>query len=129
RDTPVEERAVALEKLADLLQENREELIALCSLEAGKSLQDGIDELREAIDFCRYYAQQARQLMGAAVPLPGPTGETNDLFTEGRGTFICISPWNFPLAIFLGQVTAALVTGNCVIRSEEHTSELQSREN
>lgn len=115
RDTPVEERAVALEKLADLLQENREELIALCSLEAGKSLQDGIDELREAIDFCRYYAQQARQLMGAAVPLPGPTGETNDLFTEGRGTFICISPWNFPLAIFLGQVTAALVTGNCVI--------------
>lgn len=115
RDTPVEERAVALEKLADLLQENREELIALCSLEAGKSLQDGIDELREAIDFCRYYAQQARQLMGAAVPLPGPTGETNDLFTEGRGTFVCISPWNFPLAIFLGQVVAALVAGNCVI--------------
>jgi len=115
RDTDVEVRASALEKLADLLEANRIELIALCSVEAGKSLQDGIDEIREAVDFCRYYAQQARELMGEGTTLPGPTGETNELFVQGRGTFICISPWNFPLAIFLGQVAAALVTGNCVI--------------
>lgn len=115
RDTDVEVRAKALEKLADLLEANRNELIALCSLEAGKSLQDGIDEVREAVDFCRYYAVQARKMMGEGTTLPGPTGETNELFLQGRGTFICISPWNFPLAIFLGQVSAALVTGNCVI--------------
>src|SRR5690554_2740647 len=115
RDTDVDVRATALEKLADLLEANRIELIALCSVEAGKSLQDGIDEVREAVDFCRYYAQQARELMGEGTTLPGPTGETNELFVQGRGTFICISPWNFPLAIFLGQVAAALVTGNCVI--------------
>src|SRR5690606_16676567 len=77
--------------------------------------QDGIDEVREAVDFCRYYAIQAREMMSEAEQLPGPTGETNELMLEGRGTFICISPWNFPLAIFVGQVTAALVAGNCVI--------------
>ena len=110
-----DERAAMLEKLADLLEENLHELIALCTLEAGKSLQDGIDEVREAVDFCRYYALQARKLMGEGEKLPGPTGETNELFVQGRGTFICISPWNFPLAIFLGQITAALATGNCVI--------------
>lgn len=115
RDTDVEVRAKALEKLADLLEANRNELIALCTVEAGKSLQDGIDEVREAVDFCRYYAIQAREMMAEGTKLPGPTGETNELFLEGRGTFICISPWNFPLAIFLGQVAAALVTGNCVI--------------
>ncbi|RUO60505.1 bifunctional proline dehydrogenase/L-glutamate gamma-semialdehyde dehydrogenase PutA [Pseudidiomarina insulisalsae] len=115
RDTDVEVRAKALEKFADLMEANRDELIALCSLEAGKSLQDGIDEVREAVDFCRYYAVEARKLMGEGTTLPGPTGETNELFVEGRGTFICISPWNFPLAIFTGQVVAALVTGNCVI--------------
>ncbi|WP_411357947.1 bifunctional proline dehydrogenase/L-glutamate gamma-semialdehyde dehydrogenase PutA [Pseudidiomarina salilacus] len=115
RDTDVEIRAQALEKFADLMEANREELIALCTLEAGKSLQDGIDEVREAVDFCRYYAVEARKLMGERIKLPGPTGETNELSVEGRGTFICISPWNFPLAIFTGQVVAALVTGNCVI--------------
>ncbi|WP_258240684.1 bifunctional proline dehydrogenase/L-glutamate gamma-semialdehyde dehydrogenase PutA [Pseudidiomarina homiensis] len=115
RDTDVEVRAKALEKFADLMEANRDELIALCSLEAGKSLQDGIDEVREAVDFCRYYAVEARKLMGEGTTLPGPTGETNELFVQGRGTFICISPWNFPLAIFTGQVVAALVTGNCVI--------------
>ncbi|MCC5855994.1 MAG: bifunctional proline dehydrogenase/L-glutamate gamma-semialdehyde dehydrogenase PutA [Idiomarina sp.] len=113
--TDVNVRAEALEKLADLLEENLHELIALCTLEAGKTLQDGIDEVREAVDFCRYYAIQARKLMGEGESLPGPTGETNDLFVQGRGTFVCISPWNFPLAIFLGQVAAALATGNCVI--------------
>ncbi|CAB0151946.1 Bifunctional protein PutA [Pseudidiomarina piscicola] len=115
RDTDVEVRAKSLEQFADLMEANRDELIALCSLEAGKSLQDGIDEVREAVDFCRYYAVEARKLMGEGTTLPGPTGETNELFVQGRGTFICISPWNFPLAIFTGQVVAALVTGNCVI--------------
>ncbi|HAD47636.1 MAG TPA: bifunctional proline dehydrogenase/L-glutamate gamma-semialdehyde dehydrogenase, partial [Idiomarina sp.] len=115
REVPTEERAKCLEKFADLMEANRNELIAICSLEAGKGLQDGIDEVREAVDFCRYYANQARKLMGESIQLPGPTGEDNELFVEGRGTFICISPWNFPLAIFVGQVAAALVTGNSVI--------------
>ena len=111
----VDERAQCLEKLADLLEANSHELIALCNMEAGKTLQDGIDEVREAVDFCRYYAQQARALFADKGPLPGPTGELNELFNMGRGVFVCISPWNFPLAIFLGQIAAALVTGNTVI--------------
>ncbi|GGI70980.1 bifunctional proline dehydrogenase/L-glutamate gamma-semialdehyde dehydrogenase PutA [Shewanella gelidii] len=111
----VSERAAALYRLADLLEDNREELIALCAREAGKSIQDGIDEVREAVDFCRYYAVQARKMMQTPTQLPGPTGELNELFIEGRGVFVCISPWNFPLAIFLGQITAALATGNTVI--------------
>ncbi len=109
------QRAAMLDTLADLLEQNQHELIALCTLEAGKSLQDGIDEVREAVDFCRYYANSARGLFADPVPLPGPTGERNELFNMGRGVFVCISPWNFPLAIFLGQVVAALVTGNTVI--------------
>ncbi|HAE90747.1 MAG TPA: bifunctional proline dehydrogenase/L-glutamate gamma-semialdehyde dehydrogenase [Idiomarina baltica] len=115
REVPVDERATCLEKFADLMEANRNELIALCSVEAGKGLQDGIDEVREAVDFCRYYAKEARKLMDGEIQLPGPTGEDNKLKLEGRGTFICISPWNFPLAIFVGQVVAALVTGNSVI--------------
>lgn len=115
RETPVSERAAALERLADLLEANREPLISLCTREAGKLLQDGIDEVREAVDFCRYYAQQARTMMGKATLLPGYTGEQNELFLQGRGVFVCISPWNFPLAIFLGQVAAALATGNTVV--------------
>ena len=86
--------------------------MALCTVEAGKSLQDGIDEVREAVDFCRYYAQQARLKLGRE-ELKGPTGERNELFHEGRGVFVCVSPWNFPLAIYLGQ-SAALVAGNTV---------------
>ncbi|SHI22911.1 bifunctional proline dehydrogenase/L-glutamate gamma-semialdehyde dehydrogenase PutA [Ferrimonas marina] len=113
--TPVEQRAAALERLADLLEQHKDELIALCTREAGKGLQDGIDEIREAVDFCRYYAIEARSMMAKGTVLPGPTGERNELFIEGRGTFLCISPWNFPLAIFLGQAVAALVTGNTVI--------------
>ncbi|MCL1077415.1 bifunctional proline dehydrogenase/L-glutamate gamma-semialdehyde dehydrogenase PutA [Parashewanella spongiae] len=113
--TPVETRATALQKLADLLEENREELIALCTREAGKSIQDGIDEVREAVDFCRYYAVHAKRLMAKPELMPGPTGELNELFLQGRGVFVCISPWNFPLAIFLGQVSAALAAGNTVV--------------
>ncbi|GGZ08519.1 bifunctional proline dehydrogenase/L-glutamate gamma-semialdehyde dehydrogenase PutA [Shewanella fodinae] len=121
--TPVENRAAALQKLADLLEENREELIALCTREAGKSLQDGIDEVREAVDFCRYYALQAKKLMAKPELLPGPTGELNELFLQGRGVFVCISPWNFPLAIFLGQIAAALAAGNTVVaKPAEQTS-------
>ncbi|MBV7314697.1 bifunctional proline dehydrogenase/L-glutamate gamma-semialdehyde dehydrogenase PutA [Shewanella sp. NIFS-20-20] len=123
RETPVEHRAQALQKLADLLEENRDELVALCTREAGKSLQDGIDEVREAVDFCRYYALNAKKMMAQPELMPGPTGELNELFLLGRGVFVCISPWNFPLAIFLGQVTAALATGNCVIaKPAEQTS-------
>lgn len=122
-NTPVEVRATALQKLADLLEENREELIVLCTREAGKSIQDGIDEVREAVDFCRYYAVQAKKMMAQPTLLPGPTGERNELFLHGRGIFVCISPWNFPLAIFIGQVAAALAAGNTVIaKPAEQTS-------
>ncbi len=113
--TDVEQRAACLDRLAELLQQHRPELMALCSREAGKSLQDGIDEIREAVDFCRYYAQQARRHFGQVQTLPGPTGELNELYLQGRGVFVCISPWNFPLAIFVGQISAALVAGNSVI--------------
>lgn len=125
--TPVAERAAILERLADLLERNRAELMALCTLEAGKSLQDGIDEVREAVDFCRYYAQQARERL-VRTELRGPTGERNELFYEGRGLFACISPWNFPLAIFLGQIGAALVSGNTVIaKPAEQTALIAAR--
>jgi RHH-type proline utilization regulon transcriptional repressor/proline dehydrogenase/delta 1-pyrroline-5-carboxylate dehydrogenase len=112
---PVEYRADILEKMSDLLERNQFEAIALCIKEAGKTIADSIAEVREAIDFCRYYALQARLLMGEPKILQGVTGEKNCLSLHGRGIFVCISPWNFPLAIFLGQVTAALVTGNTVI--------------
>ncbi|MCB1600722.1 MAG: bifunctional proline dehydrogenase/L-glutamate gamma-semialdehyde dehydrogenase PutA [Xanthomonadales bacterium] len=112
--TPVERRALMLERAADLMETHRAELIALCTREAGKTIPDGIAEVREAIDFCRYYAQCARREF-APKTLPGPTGESNQLFLHGRGIFVCISPWNFPLAIFAGQVAAALVAGNTVI--------------
>lgn len=113
--TPVEERAATLDKLADLLEADRDRLLALLALEAGKTLDDGVAEIREAVDFCRYYAAQARKQFGEAEVMPGPTGELNRLSWRGRGVFACISPWNFPLAIFLGQVSAALVAGNAVI--------------
>jgi RHH-type proline utilization regulon transcriptional repressor/proline dehydrogenase/delta 1-pyrroline-5-carboxylate dehydrogenase len=112
--TPVSERAVALERVADLYERNRNALIALLQSEGGKTLDDALAEVREAVDFCRYYASEARRTL---VPerMPGPTGETNELHHRGRGVFVCISPWNFPLAIFTGQIAAALVAGNAVI--------------
>ena len=113
--TSVEDRAACLDKTADLLEANRDRLLALLSAEAGKTLDDGIAEIREAVDFCRYYAVQARKLFAEAEAMPGPTGESNRLLWRGRGVFACISPWNFPLAIFLGQVSAALVAGNAVV--------------
>ncbi len=108
-------RATCLEKFADLMIEHQAELMAICSREGGKTLQDSIDEIREAIDFARYYAVQARKDFANPITLPGPTGESNEIYLQGRGVFSCISPWNFPLAIFVGQVTAALAAGNSVI--------------
>lgn len=114
--TPARTRAAALEKLADLLDANRAEIMGLCVREAGKTVDDALAEIREAADFCRYYAQRGRvDFMDGGRALPGPTGEKNSLHLEGRGVFVCISPWNFPLAIFLGQVAAALMAGNAVI--------------
>lgn len=122
-ETPVDERAKCLERYADLVESHTEELMAICCREAGKTLQDGIDEVREAVDFCRYYAIQGRSRFTSAITLPGPTGESNELYLEGRGVFLCISPWNFPLAIFTGQLMAALVAGNTVIaKPAEQTS-------
>ncbi len=112
--TPVEERAACLERLADLLEENRDALMAICVQEAFKTIPDAIGEVREAADFCRYYARQARATL-QPMELPGPTGERNTLHIEGRGVWATIAPWNFPLAIFLGQTVAALVTGNAVV--------------
>jgi len=121
--TSVELRAQMLERAADLLEANRAELIALCTREAGKTISDGVAEVREAVDFCRYYAQQARRDFVPKM-LPGPTGESNQLSLHGRGIFVCISPWNFPLAIFIGQVAAALVSGNSVIAKPAEQSNL-----
>ncbi len=113
--TPAGERARALERAAELLEERTDELVSLCVREAGKTLPDAVAEVREAADFCRYYAVRGRAEFGAPLPLPGPTGEANRLELAGRGVFACISPWNFPLAIFTGQVSAALMAGNAVV--------------
>jgi RHH-type proline utilization regulon transcriptional repressor/proline dehydrogenase/delta 1-pyrroline-5-carboxylate dehydrogenase len=112
--TPVATRAAALERLADRLEADRGALLALLQAEAGKTLPDALAEVREAVDFCRYYAARARALFRPE-SLPGPTGETNVLRLHGRGLFATIAPWNFPLAIFLGQTVAALVAGNAVV--------------
>ena len=112
--TPAASRAAILEHAATLLEARMPAYMAMCTKEAGKTLPDGIAEVREAVDFLRYYALQAREHF-APMALPGPTGESNQLQLGGRGVFVCISPWNFPLAIFLGQVAAALAAGNTVI--------------
>jgi RHH-type proline utilization regulon transcriptional repressor/proline dehydrogenase/delta 1-pyrroline-5-carboxylate dehydrogenase len=111
---PAAGRAAILEHAADLLESRMAEFIAICTRDAGKTIADGVGEVREAVDFLRYYAAQARTMF-VPEPLPGPTGETNTLELNGRGVFVCISPWNFPLAIYVGQVAAALATGNSVI--------------
>jgi RHH-type proline utilization regulon transcriptional repressor/proline dehydrogenase/delta 1-pyrroline-5-carboxylate dehydrogenase len=113
--TPSGTRAAALELAAGLLEARRGRFIALLAKEAGKTLDDAVSELREAVDFLRYYAVEARKLFGEGEALPGPTGESNVLRRRGRGVFVAISPWNFPLAIFVGQVAAALAAGNAVV--------------
>lgn len=112
-DTPLHERANVLRRAADLLESRLPEFCGLLVKGAHKTLGDCVAEVREAVDFCRYYAEQAEERL-APQSLPGPTGESNELRLHGRGVFVCISPWNFPLAIFAGQVVAALVAGNSV---------------
>jgi RHH-type transcriptional regulator, proline utilization regulon repressor / proline dehydrogenase / delta 1-pyrroline-5-carboxylate dehydrogenase len=124
---PVDRRAAVLERAADLLEARRGWLIALMAREGGKTIDDGIAELREAVDFCRYYAAQARRRL-APRPLPGPTGESDVLRYRGRGVLVCISPWNFPLSIFLGQVAAALVAGNSVVAKPAEQTPLVAAE-
>ena len=113
--TSAYERSAILQKTAQLFESNAPELMALCVREAGKTVPDAITELREAVDFLRYYAREAERLYGEPETLPGPTGERNTLGLRARGIFVCISPWNFPLAIFTGQVAAALAAGNAVL--------------
>ncbi len=108
-------RASLLDRAADLYEERREELFSLCIREGGKTLIDAILEVREAVDFLRFYASEARRQFSGPMPLPGPTGEQNELRMHGRGVFAAISPWNFPLAIFTGLVAAPLAAGNAVI--------------
>jgi RHH-type proline utilization regulon transcriptional repressor/proline dehydrogenase/delta 1-pyrroline-5-carboxylate dehydrogenase len=110
-----ESRAACLDRASDLLEEARAEFHDLLVREAGKTIADAIAEVREAVDFCRYYALQARRQFGTPQRMDGPTGESNELSLHGRGVFACISPWNFPLAIFAGQVTAGLAAGNTVV--------------
>jgi RHH-type proline utilization regulon transcriptional repressor/proline dehydrogenase/delta 1-pyrroline-5-carboxylate dehydrogenase len=108
-------RAPVLRAMADALEADMDRLVALLSREAGKTLNDGVAEVREAADFCRYYAMLAEKDFGGPQTLNGPVGETNRLVLHGRGVFACISPWNFPLAIFTGQIAAALAAGNAVL--------------
>jgi RHH-type transcriptional regulator, proline utilization regulon repressor / proline dehydrogenase / delta 1-pyrroline-5-carboxylate dehydrogenase len=112
---PAPVRAAALEKAANLLESRALRFLALLQGEGGKTLDDALSEVREAADFCRYYAAEGRKLFGDGEAMPGPTGESNVLSLRGRGVFVAISPWNFPLAIFLGQITAALMAGNAVL--------------
>jgi RHH-type transcriptional regulator, proline utilization regulon repressor / proline dehydrogenase / delta 1-pyrroline-5-carboxylate dehydrogenase len=113
--TPAAWRAEILQRASDLLEQRRAHFIALLQREGGKTLDDALPEVREATDFCRYYAAEGSKLFGEDNTMPGPTGESNVLRLRGRGVFVAISPWNFPLAIFLGQVAAALMAGNAVV--------------
>ena len=113
--TPAGVRAEYLERAAELYEEAMPAFISLCVREAGKTLADAVSEVREAVDFLRYYASRARLEFAKPEVMPGPTGELNELTLQGRGAFVCISPWNFPLAIFTGQIAAALAAGNSVL--------------
>jgi RHH-type proline utilization regulon transcriptional repressor/proline dehydrogenase/delta 1-pyrroline-5-carboxylate dehydrogenase len=113
--TPATLRADILQRAADLLEQHAAHFIALLQSEGAKTLDDALSEVREAADFCRYYGAHGRKLFGDGEKLAGPTGESNVLKLRGRGVFVAISPWNFPLAIFTGQVTAALMAGNTVV--------------
>lgn len=121
-------RAKHLRAMGDALEASTQRLVALMERETGKTLQDGIDEVREAVDFCRFYANEAERKFEGATRLPGPAGETNHISLHGRGVFACISPWNFPLAIFTGQIAAALGAGNTVIAKPAEQSPLTAFE-
>ena len=121
-------RAAILEKAASLFEEKSARLMALLVQEAGKTLDNALSDLREAVDFLRYYAAQARAEFSGVLRLPGPTGESNELTLHGRGVFACIAPWNFPLAIFTGQVAAALAAGNAVVTKPAEQTPLVAHE-
>jgi len=122
KNTAIEERTQIIEQFADQLEFHTHELVYLCAIEAGKTYKDGIADIREAVDFCRYYAHQAKLLFTKKI-LPGPTGELNELHIKGKGLSLVISPWNFPVAIFVGQLVANLVCGNVTIaKPAEQTS-------
>lgn len=116
-------RAKLLYKFAQLLEENSDELVALCVYETGKVYQDAIDEIREAVDFCRYYADIGLNNL-TEQKLPSVSGENNTLSYSGKGVFLCISPWNFPLAIFIGQIAAAFMAGNSIVAKPSPLSPL-----
>ena len=121
-------RARVLRAMGDALEGDMDRLVALLAREAGKTLNDGVAEVREAVDFCRYYAALAERQFAGPVTLPGPVGETNQLELRGRGVFACISPWNFPLAIFTGQIAAALAAGNAVLAKPAEQTPLVAAE-
>ncbi len=126
--TPVEERARCLERAADLMEANMPALMTLAVREAGKTINDAVAEVREAADFCRYYAHRARQDLGRPLVLPVSVGGVGRVELAGGGVFGCISPWNFPLAIFTGQVAAALVAGNAVVAKPAEQTPLMAAE-
>lgn len=120
---PAAQRAATLRRVADLYEENYAELMALCQIEAGKTMQDGIDEIKEAVDFCRFYADEAERLDTVVHEFTDLSGKDSRQVYKARGTFVCISPWNFPLAIYTGQIVAALAAGNTVVaKPAEQTS-------
>ena len=121
-------RAPILRAMGDALEADMDRLVALLSREAGKTLNDGVAEVREAADFCRYYAMLAERDFGGPQELKGPVGEINQLVLHGRGVFACISPWNFPLAIFTGQIAAALAAGNAVLAKPAEQTPLVAAE-
>ena len=121
---PIEERAKLLDAIAAQYEAHQLESAALIVREGGRTLPDAFSEIREAVDFCRYYAEQARLKLAKPILLPGPTGEDNILSYHGRGIIACISPWNFPLAIFTGQIVASLVTGNAVLAKPAEQTQL-----
>lgn len=128
RDTPVRERGQYLLALADKLEQHLPELVALCHREAGKTVHDSIDEVREAVDFLRYYPMQGEHSFAQPSVQPHFNGGSQQTHYHGRGVFVCISPWNFPLAIFIGQVSAALMAGNTVVaKPAEQTSVIAFR--
>ncbi len=123
KNTTVEERILIIKNFAKLLEDNTDYLIKLCVCEAGKTIIDSINDLREAVDFCYYYSAEAKKLFSEEIILSGPTGEKNKLVYEGKGVIFAISPWNFPIAIFVGQVVSCLLAGNTVIaKPAEQTS-------
>ena len=123
KNVDVENKVEIINKFADLLESNQEKLVKICVLEAGKTIKDSINDLREAIDFCYYYSSEAIRVFKDPTILKGPTGEKNKLVYEGKGVIFAISPWNFPIAIFTGQIVSALLAGNTVIaKPAEKTS-------